>query len=120
MDIGYMIKFGRMVPGREAKALELFSETLTFWHEYLAKEKIDYFEPFLYTSGDRETGLGFFLVRGREEEIRKITEAEEYFLLLTKAQFVVEHLNIAWLLAGEEVMTQVERSAKVAPEFFAA
>jgi len=117
MDAGYIIKYGRLVPGREDKAFDLFSETLTFWQEQLKRGAITYFEPFLYASGDSETDLGFFLVKGPEERIRQILETEEYRVLLTKGNYVVEHLTKEWLVVAEEVMKQIERSAKVAIEF---
>ena len=117
MDIGYIVKYGRLVPGREEKAFELFSETLTFWQEYLTKGTITFFEPYLYASGNSETDLGFFLVKGPEERIHQILETEEYRVLLTKGNYVVEHLTKEWLVVAEEVMKQIERSAKVAIEF---
>ncbi len=117
MDVGYIVKYGRLVPGREEKAFELFSETVTFWREPLRMGAITYFEPFLYASGDSETDLGFFLVKGPEQEIRKILDTEEYRMLLTRGSYVVEHLTREWLIVSEEVMTQIERSAKVATEF---
>jgi hypothetical protein len=117
MNVGYIIKYGRLVPGREEKAFELFSETMTFWQEQVKKGAISYFEPFLYASGDSETDLGFFLVKGPEERIREILDTEAYRVLLTKGTYVVEHLTKEWLIVAEEVMTQIERSAKVATEF---
>jgi hypothetical protein len=117
MDAGYLVKYGRLVPGREGKAFELFSDTLTFWQERMKDGAITYFEPFLYASGDSDTDLGFFLVKGPQDGIQRILETEEYRILLTKATYVVEHLTKEWLIVAEGVMDQVERSAKVATEF---
>lgn len=117
MDAGYIIKYGRLVPGREEKAFELFAETLAFWRGHLEKGAITHFEPFLYSSGDREVDLGFFLVKGTEGKLHPIVTGEEFRMLVTRAQYVVEHLQTEWLLAGHEVEMQVERSAKAAPEF---
>jgi hypothetical protein len=117
MDAGYIVKYGRLVPGREEKAFDLFSETMTFWQEQLKRGAIAYFEPFLYASGDSETDLGFFLVKGPQERIREVLDTEEYRVLLTKGSYVVEHLSREWLMVAEEVLSQIERSAKVATEF---
>lgn len=70
-----------------------------------------------YASGDSETDLGFFLVKGPEERVREILDTEEYRILLTTGNYVVEHQTREWLIMAEEVMTQIERSAKVATEF---
>jgi len=117
VNVGYIIKHGRIVSGREEGAFELFSETMTFWQEQVKKRAISYFEPFLYATGDSETDLGFFLVKRPEERIREILDTEEYRILLTKGGYVVDHLTKEWLIVAEEVMTQIERSAKVATEF---
>lgn len=117
MDAGFIFKFGRMVPGREDKALELFGEALAFWRGHLEKGAVSYVEPFLFSSGDREVDLGFFLVKGTEGKLHPIVNGEEFRMLVTRAEYVVEHLQIEWLLAGDEVEMQVARSAKVAPEF---
>jgi len=117
MDAGYIVKYGRLVPGREGKAFDLFSETMTFWKDQLERGAISYFEPFLYASGDSETDLGFFLIKGPQERIRQILDTEDYRVLLTRGSYVVEHLTREWLIVAEEVMSQIERSAKVATEF---
>ncbi len=117
MDVGYIIKYGKLVPGREDKALELFGETVRFFQQHLAKGAITHFEPFIYASGDLASDLGFFMIKGPEEEVRKIVRSEDFRMLTTKAEFVVDHLREDWILVGEEVTQQVERTAKVAPEY---
>jgi hypothetical protein len=42
---------------------------------------------------------------------------ERYLWLFTKAQFLVEHLEVEWLVVGERIYQQVERTTKLAAEF---
>jgi hypothetical protein len=117
MEVGYFIKYGRLVPGREEKAIELFGETITFWQKHLTDGRITFFEPVGFATGDHEVDLGFFFIKGYEEKLNPILASEEYRTLLTRAGYVVDHLQTEFLVVGEEVMRQAERSAKVAPEF---
>ncbi len=117
MEVGYFIKYGRLVPGREEKAVELFNETITFWKKHLTEGKITFFEPVLFASGDREIDLGFFFIKGYEEKLTLILASEDYRMLLTRAAYVVDHLQTEMLVVGEEVLRQAERTAKVAPEY---
>lgn len=117
MDIGYIIKFGRIVPGREGKAVELFAEAVGFWQGHLASGRVMYFEPFLSGTGDFDADLGFFIIKGPEEELRAIVRSEEFRVLTTKASLVSDHFREEWLLVGEEVTQQLERFSKVLPEY---
>jgi len=117
VEIGYFVKYGRLVPGREEKAIELFNEAITFWKKHLTEGAITFFEPVLFTSGDKEVDLGFFFIKGAEEKIATILVSEDYRMLLTRAAYVVDHLQTELLTVGEEVIRQAERTMKVAPEF---
>lgn len=117
VETGYFIKYGRLVPGREEKAVELFSETITFWQRHLTEGRITFFEPVLFATGDVEVDLGFFFIKGPEETLTPIIASEDYRVLLTRASYVVDHLQTELLVVGDEVMRQAERTLKVAPEF---
>ena len=117
MDVGYFIKYGRLVPGREEKAVELFNDTITFWGKHLSEGKITFFEPVLFASGDLGIDLGFFFIKAPEARLTPILVSEDHRMLLTRAAYVVDHLQTEMLTVGEEVMRQVERTVKVAPEY---
>lgn len=59
----------------------------------------------------------FFVIRGPEEKLTPILESEEWRMLLVRVPYVVEHMQTEMLIAGDEIMRQVERFAKVAPEY---
>lgn len=117
VEIGYFIKYGRLVPGREEKAIELFNEAIAFWRKHHVAGKLTAFEPVLFASGDQEVDLGFFFIKGLEEKVMPILMSEEYRMLLTRAAYVVDHLQTEMLTVGEEVARQAERTLKVAPEY---
>ena len=117
MEIGLITKYGKLVPGREQQAIELFTETKQFLEEQFKAGFITYYEPFFYGTGDLEADAGFWLVKGERDKLLKVMETETYRWLMVKAQFVVEHLRVEWLTVGEGIPDQIERVSKAAVEF---
>ncbi len=116
MDIGLMIRYGRLVPGRENQAVELFREAVNYWTEKQRAGTIAYFEPFFLQTSDREKETGFFVIKGPVAEIFKLMEEEPYLKLIEKAMVLVEHLQVDLLTVGEGIEHQLERSAMTRAE----
>src|SRR6266508_3701309 len=64
MEIGLYIKFGKLVPGREEKAIDLFGEAIEYFGEKMAIGWLTFFEPFFFQTSDREEETGFFVLKG--------------------------------------------------------
>jgi len=117
MEIGLIVKFGKLVPGREEQAIALFAETTQWFEEQLKTGYITYFEPFFYASGDLEADAGFWIIKGERDKVRNVVDDETFKWLTLKAQFLVDHLRVDWLTVGEAIPQQVERASKVSTEF---
>jgi len=117
MEIGLIVKYGKLVPGREEQAIALFAETTQWLHEQLAEGYITYFEPFFYASGDLEADAGFWIVKGDRDKVWKMVDDETFRWLTLKAQFLVDHLRVDWLTVGDAIPQQIERTSKVTTEF---
>jgi hypothetical protein len=117
MEVGLIIKFGKLVPGREEQGIELFAEVKPLFQQWYDKGVITYYEPFFYGSGDLETRVGFWIVKGERTELWQMIEEEKFLWLMAKAQFVVDHLEVDWLTVGSGIDELVERGAKLAAEF---
>jgi hypothetical protein len=113
MDVGLLFRYGKVVPGREEKAIELFNEVVEFFGEKKDKGVITYFEPFFFFTSDTQEETGFFVVKGPVTEIFKLIEEEAFKTLAYKAYYLVEHFQWDLLTVGEAVMEQIERSNKV-------
>jgi hypothetical protein len=116
MEIGLLIRYGKLVPGREAQAIELFEESTKYFAEKLSSKVITYFEPFFLMTSDLEEETGFFVLKGPAPEIFKLMEEERYLWLMQKAMVLVEHLRSDLLTVGEGIPAQVERAGKVRVE----
>ncbi len=117
MEVALIVKYGKLVPGREQQAIELFAETKEFLGEQLEAGFITYYEPFIYTTGDWEADTGFWLTKGERDSLLKVIETEKFQWIIARAQFAVEHLRLEWLDFGEAITEQVERASKVVTEF---
>jgi hypothetical protein len=116
MEVGLFIRYGKLVPGREAQAIELFSEASKYYQEKVKAGALTYFEPFFLQTSDLEEETGFFIMKGPAPEIFKLMEEETYRWLLMKAEYVVQHLRVDILTVGEEIPLQLERASKVRAE----
>ena len=117
METGLIVKFGKLVPGREQRAIELFAEAKEYFEEQSRKGVITYYEPYFYGSGDLEAQAGFSIIKGDRDHLWKMVEDERFRWLTAKAQFVVDHLEVDWLTVGAGIDEQVERGTKLAAEF---
>ena len=117
MEIGFIVKYGKLVPGREEQAIALFAETTDWLKEQMKTGYITYFEPFFYATGDLEADAGFWIIKGERDKVWKLMEDETFRWLTLKAQFLVDHLRVEWLTVGAEIPLQVERATKVTTEF---
>jgi hypothetical protein len=110
-ELGFVVRWGRVVPGRELEAVDLFAETTKYYGDLLAKGELTFFEPFMYLSGDNEIDNGFFVLKGPAQKINEIFESEETLSLKTKGALLLSHLSTELILVGEDVLGQVTRFA---------
>ena len=113
MEVGLIIRYGKLVPGREKEVFELFDESMMYFQEKLSEKVLTYFEPFFLTTGDLEEESGFFILKGPAPEIFKLMEEEKYRWLMQKAFLLIEHVRQDILTVGEEIPLQMERVKKV-------
>jgi hypothetical protein len=86
MQIGLLIRYGKLVPGREAQAIELFREAGQYYRDKVAEKVLTRFEPFFFETSDLEEELGFFVLKGPAPEIFRLMEDERYLRLMQKGR----------------------------------
>lgn len=116
MEAGLLMRYGKLVPGREQAAFDLFNEAVTYFGEKIKKGVVTFFEPFFFKTGDLETETGFMVIKGPAPEIFKLIEEDKFRLLVQKAYYLVEHFRYDILTVGEGVALQLESSQKVRAE----
>ena len=116
MELGVLIRYGKLVPGREAQAIELFTEATEYFTKKVKENVLTYFEPYLFMTSDQEEETGFMVMKGPAPEIFRLMEEEKYLWLGEKARILVEHFAVDLLTVGEEIPRQLERASKVRVE----
>ena len=112
MEIGLLIRYGKVVPGRETEAIQLFAEGDAYFKEKLSKGETTYFEPFFFSTSDLQENLGFHIIKGSAPEIFKLMDEEAYRVLMTKMTLVSEHPSADLLTVGEGIVHQMELFSK--------
>jgi hypothetical protein len=108
-DAALVTSWNGTIPGREGKALEGFTDFLTYFGKLAADGKVQEAEPFFSTDGS----TGFAIVRGKSDGLQEATETEEFEKLLTKAQLTVKDLRSQVYYTGDE---EVQRAIRLYAE----
>jgi hypothetical protein len=116
MEIGLLIRWGKIVPGREEEAVELFQTKTQYYADLVAKGRLTFFEPYLFSMSDIEEEMGLILLKGPAPEIFRLMEDDEYLRLMQKSALLVEHLKVNLLTVGEGIPETIERFRKVRAE----
>lgn len=101
-DAGLFIGWGQVVRGREARALDVFNETVEFYGQLQSDGRIEDFEVALLQPHGGELA-GYAMLRGSEEQIDAIPRDEDFERLMQRADLIVEGLGIVPALIGESL-----------------
>ena len=101
MQGALVISWGGLVPGREAKGMEVFSSALQYF-EGLSKEgRIHGHREYFALTGASDRG-GFMLVDGEIEELQKILVSDENLRLMAQSRSIVEDFNVTLCQGGSD------------------
>lgn len=113
MEVGMLIRWGKLVPGREPAAIDVFADAVAYFGKKIDEKAVTFFEPFFFHTGDQETETGFMVMKGPAPEIFKMIEEEGFLKLMDRGFYTVEHLRWDLLTVGDGVSARLERGAKV-------
>ena len=108
-DAAMVTSWTGTIPGREGKALEGFTDFLTYFGKLAADGKCQEPEPFFSVDGSN----GFAIVRGKSDVLQAATETEDFEKLINKAQLTVKDLRTQVYYTGDE---EVQRAIRLYAE----
>jgi hypothetical protein len=99
-DAGLFIGWGAPITGREAKGLEVLSESLAYYARLQQEGVIESFEMAILEphGGDLQ---GFVLLRGSEERLAQLRVDDEFLRLTTRAGLIVDGLGVIGAALGD-------------------
>ena len=109
-----MLSFGAVHPGREALAVDTFTEVSRFLGEVLADGVIDSFKPYFYDGGTVGGSAGFFLIGGHQEALDGLRRREDFRRLVLRAGAATSGVHVHPLVAGSAAgrMVNLYRSVR--------
>jgi hypothetical protein len=104
VDGALMIAFGAVHPGREALAVDTFTEVSKFFGRLLANEVIARFQPFFFADGQQAgTGTsGFFILEGNRARLDDLRREAEFVRIILRAGAATANMRVHTLVAGSE------------------
>jgi hypothetical protein len=99
-DDGLFIGWGEVVRGREAKAVEVFNESVAYYMKLQEDGKIESFEPWFVAPHGGDLG-GFILVRGEREKLDEVVRSEEFERLQTRVAMIVDGSGAVPAVTGD-------------------
>lgn len=92
--------YGTPVPGREAKALEIFTDVTTFFGKLAANGKTA--EPEIFHYG---FGGGMMILRAESvEDLQEVLESDEGRKLIAAASFTSTEFRYEFMFTGDQLM----------------
>ncbi len=111
MKAAIVLTYGRPAPGRESKALEAFTDALTFFGKLATEDKCS--EPMIYTG---PSGRGMMIVHGDRRALLEIIDLEEFERHYLKAGFAVPDVAYELVAFGDRVQEVMQRWSSIGLE----
>jgi hypothetical protein len=107
-DIALFIFWGKIVPGREGRAVKIYNDLRKYLERAHRKGDIRGFETGVFGPG---SGLGGFLaVRGSDDQLASLRNNRRFRLLMLRTKLVVDHLKVAKALLGANIFEQMREN----------
>jgi hypothetical protein len=98
--------WGNPVRGRERKAQQVFQESAAYWGRLQSEGKIENLQVvFLGPHGGDLNG--FAILQGEADKLDEVRRSDEFGLMVTRANLIVDSLGVVPGITGNEVAAQL-------------
>lgn len=111
-DAAIVIRWNRVVPGREQQGLSIFGQSLEYYGTLQKKGAIESFEPVIFnpTGGDLN---GIILIRGSADQLDALKREDRFIDLMMRAAHNCEALGVADAYLEGELQSRMARWAQI-------
>ena len=102
IEAALMVSFGVVHPGREALAVNTFTEVSKFFGKLLANDVITSFQPFFFADGSHGDTVGFFILEGHRTRLDELRRDPEFGRLMLRAGAATRNMRVHTLIAGSQ------------------
>jgi hypothetical protein len=103
MTGAFVVRWGSTIPGREAKALEVFGKSIERFEELAKEGRIHAHHEYIALTG--RVG-GFTIIQGEVEELQKLMVEPETIALNSQAEAIVEDFELTLYAGGSDQAVQ--------------
>lgn len=101
-----VISWGNAIPGREAKALEVFGKALAYFEGLTKQGRVHGHKEYIALTGNASRAGGFMIVEGQIDELMKIQAEEATTRLLNESQLIVNSFTVQFFRGGSDQSVQ--------------
>ena len=100
-ETGFWVAWGLPTEGREKQALDLLTESRTYFDRLAQDGHIERFDTAILRPQTTELG-GFFLIQGSQEQIDALRHDDDFQVWVNRVQLVADRVGIvdAWVGDG--------------------
>ena len=111
-DAAIVIRWDRVVPGREQQALSIFGQSLEYYGTLQSEGAIESFEPILFnpTGGDLN---GIILLRGSADQMDAVKRDDRFIDIMMRAAHSCERLGVNEAYLEGELQSRMARWAQI-------
>jgi len=92
-DAALLIRWNRVVPGREKQALSLFGQSLEYYGSLKSKGAIESYEPVLLDPAGNDLN-GLILLRGSADQLDAVRREDRFIEIMMRAAHTCEGLGV--------------------------
>jgi hypothetical protein len=107
-DAAIFVGWGTPVRGREAKAVQVFNESVQYWTSLQQQGQIESFDVALLEAHGGDLS-GFALLRGTREQMAQVRYSDDFQRHVMRAQLIVENLGVVGASLGQGLADQMTR-----------
>jgi hypothetical protein len=114
-DAAIVIRWNRVVPGREQQGLSIFGQSLEYYGTLQGKGAIESFEPVIFnpTGGDLN---GIILIRGSLDQLDALKREDRFIDLMMRAAHACEGLGVNDAYLEGELQARMGRWTQIINE----
>jgi hypothetical protein len=102
------VGWGTAVRGRERNALSVFQESMEYWGRLQSEGTIESLQVALLAPHGGDLN-GFAVLQGDAEKLDQVRNSDEFAMIVTRANLIVESLGVIDGVTGDELASQVSR-----------
>lgn len=111
-DAAIVIRWSRVLPGREQQGLSLFGQALEYYGTLQSEGRIESFEPVLLNPGSTDL-RGFILIRGSADKLDELKRDDQFVDMMIRAEYLIDDFGVIDGYLEDNLQSRMAKYAQV-------